>query len=405
MQTAFSPVRVTDTVWWVGAVDWGLRDFHGYATQRGTTYNAYLILAEKVTLIDTVKAPFKDEMLSRIAELIDPKKIQYIVSNHSEMDHSGSLPEIIEFVKPEKVFASVMGKKALEEHFHDSAGIAGIVAVKSGDSVSLGNRTIRFTETRMLHWPDSMFSYLVEEKLLFSQDAFGMHLAASERFDDEVDDALLDYEAAKYYANILLPYSVLITKLLEAVKNSKEEYRIVAPDHGPIWRTKIGRIIASYERWAAQRPTKKVVIAYDTMWKSTELMARAIADGAAQGGASVKLMSLASKHRSDVVAELLEAGAFVVGSPTINNTIFPTVADLLYYTKGLKPKNLLGFAFGSYGWSGESTSVIEGLLAEMRVESAGPPLKAKYAPDRTVLDECVRRGRELARMLVARTKS
>jgi len=385
MSEVFKAVEISENVYWVGAIDWAIRDFHGYSTKRGTTYNAYLILADKVTLIDTVKAPFKDELIARIASVIEPEKIDYIVSNHSEMDHSGALPEVIELAKPEKVFTSAMGVKTLAEHFHSQERL---VPVKDGESISLGNMKLTFIETKMLHWPESMFSYLADEGILFSQDAFGMHLATSERFADEVPSDILEFEGAKYFANILLPFSSFVLKLLERVTKLALGIKMIAPDHGPIWRKDIGRILDLYGIWANQKPTMKAVIAYDTMWGSTALMARAIGEGIASSGGSIKLMPLRSSHRSDVATEILSAGALVVGSPTINNNMFPTVADLLYYLKGLKPQNLVGASFGSYGWSGEAVRQVEDILKAMKVEVVGEGIKVKYVPDRDALKEC-----------------
>ncbi len=393
----FSAVRVSEHVYWVGAVDWGLRDFHGYSTHRGSTYNAYLILADKVTLVDTVKRGFADELLARIASVIDPARIDYIISNHAEMDHSGSLPEIIQAVQPEKVFASAMGVKALAAHNLTQQ----VEAVGNGSSLSLGNLTLRFWETRMLHWPDSMVSYLVEDQVLFSQDGFGMHLASSERFADEVDPWILRYEAAKYYANILLPYSPLVTKLLATIKELGIPIACIAPDHGPIWRKGLD-VLEWWREWAEQRPTKKAVIAYDTMWKSTELMARAIAEGLVETGATVKLAGMHGSTRSDVATELLEAGAFLVGSPTINNNMFPTVADLLCYIRGLKPKNLVGQAFGSYGWSGEGVKQVREELVRMGVELVGEPVAVNYVPNQSALQACRELGRAVGRRMQER---
>jgi len=386
MGDVLKAVKVTDRVWWVGAVDWSLRDFHGYATGRGSSYNAYLVLAEKVTLIDTVKRPFKDEMLSRIGSVIDPKRIDYIISNHAEMDHSGCLPEVTDIVRPEKVFASSQGVKALRAHFHLSE--EAVTPVKDGETLSLGDVTLTFIETRMLHWPDSMFTYLADERLLFSQDAFGMHLASVERFADEIDESILEFEAAKYFANILLPYSPLILKLLEKVRASGLQIDVIAPDHGPIFRKNIDWILQRYAQWALQKPTRKAVVVYDTMWQSTEKMARAICEGLAAGGAAAKLMPLKGSHRSDVATEILDAGALLVGSPTINNTIFPTVADVLTYLKGLRPRNLIGAAFGSYGWSGESVDRINAILKEMKVELVSEGVKVRYVPDDAALLQC-----------------
>jgi len=392
----FKPVQISDKVYWVGAVDWTIRDFHGYTTKRGSTYNAYLILAEKVTLIDTVKAPFKDEMLARVSGLIDPKEIDYIISNHSEMDHSGCLGQVIKEVNPEKVFASQMGVKALHEHF---AMEEEITAVKDGEKLSLGDMNLSFMETRMLHWPDSMFSYLHEEKLLFSQDAFGMHLATGERFADEISRDIIEYESATYYGNILLPYSALISKLLDKVAASGLDIRIVAPDHGPVWRKDLPWILSLYRRWAEQKPTDKALVVYQTMWHSTELMARAIEEGLSAGGARVKVMSMDAWHRSDVAYEVLEAGALIAGSPTLNNNLLPAMADVLTYLKGLRPMNLVGAAFGSYGWSGESAKQVFDILSEMKLDMAGEPIRVKYVPDKEALLKCFDFGKALAERL------
>jgi flavorubredoxin len=389
----YRAVRITDRVWWVGAIDWNIRDFHGYTTRRGSTYNAYLVMADKVTLMDTVKAPFRDEMLSRIASVVDPKEIRYIVSNHSEMDHTGCLPEIIDTLRPEKVFASPMGTRTLQDLFHRQTEV---IPLKDGSRLSLGNATLDFLETRMLHWPDSMFSYLQEDKLLFSQDGFGMHLATSERFDDEIDPAILEFEAATYYANILLPYSPLVLKLLERVAASGLAIDVIAPDHGPVWRRDLAGILARYGRWAAQKPAAKAVVVYATMWKSTEKMARAMAEGLAAGGVQVKVMNMDEVHRSDVAFETLDAGALCAGSPTLNNNLLPQMADVLTYLKGLRPANLLGCAFGSFGWSGESVKQVQDYLAETKVEPVGDAIRVKQVPDREVLARCYEQGRLVA---------
>lgn len=398
MKETLRASKVSDNIYWVGAVDWNIRDFHGYSTEQGTTYNAFLVLADKITLIDTVKAPFKDEMLSRISSVIDLGDISYIISNHSEKDHSGCLPEIIDRVKPQKVFASVMGVKALSRHFHK---IGDIIPVKDGESISLGNMDVTFIETRMIHWPDSMFSYLPKDKILFSSDAFGMHLASSTRFADEIDDHILKFEGEKYFANILLPYSPLILKLLEKVSGIGLQINMILPDHGPIWRKKedIKKVLNFYSIWAEQKTCKKAIIIYDTMWQSTEKMAHMIAEGLTQGYADVKLMSLKSVHRSDVAKEMLECGALIVGSPTLNNDIFPTVAVVMSYLKGLRPKNLIGAAFGSFGWSGEAVSKLEKIMAEMNIELAGESISVQYVPDDDTLERCFNLGKRIAEKL------
>jgi flavorubredoxin len=389
----YRAVRVSEHVHWVGAVDWGIRDFHGYSTNRGTTYNAYLMMGDEITLVDTVKAPFREEMISRITSVVNPTKIDYIISNHSEMDHSGCLPQLIEIVRPKKVFASAMGVKALGGHFHMDKEI---IPVKDGESLTLGNLNLTFVETRMLHWPDSMFTYLAEDSLLFSQDAFGMHLATSQRFSDEIEEPILDWEAAKYYANILLPFSPLVAKLLDKVGRLSLRIDILAPDHGPVWRKDIGRIVEDYSTWSSQKRRNKAVIAYDTMWQSTAAMAHAVAEGLVSGGTEVKMAPLKSSHRSEIATEMLDAGALLVGSPTMNNCMFPTVADLLIYLKGLKPKNLVGGAFGSYGWSGEAVGQVSDLLKEMGVVLVKDDLKVKWVPGGDGLRECWDMGKAVS---------
>ncbi len=396
-------VKISDNVYWVGAIDWGIRDFHGYTTSRGTTYNAYLVKGEKKNLlVDTVKAPFFTEMLARIASVMDPSKIDYIISNHSEMDHSGSLTKTVETIRPEKVFCSKGGADALRLHFNPAFELT---VVKTGDKLDLGSKTISFVETKMLHWPDSMFSYLHENRILFSQDAFGMHLATSRIFDDEIEDYVLETEAKKYYANILLPYSDLVLKLIEQIPSTGFKFDMLATDHGPIWRRGIGKIISLYQKWAMQKPQDKAIVVFDTMWGSTAAMAAAIADGIAQGGSDVKLLSLNSSNRSDVATELLDSGAFAVGSPTLNNNLFPTVADLMCYIKGLRPKNKIGAAFGSYGWSGEATKNLNGILQEMKFESAGEPLVSKYVPNAESLKKCLELGKKISVSLKQRVQN
>ena len=398
MSETFKAIKVTDNVYWVGAIDWDVRNFHGYLTSRGTTYSAFLILADKVTLIDTVKAPFFDEMMARITSVVAPQKIDYIISNHAEMDHSGSLPRTIEATKPEAVFASKMGQKALDAHFHMDRQIT---AVADGETLDLGNMKLTFVETRMCHWPDSMVSYLHEQELLFTQDGFGMHLASYERFADELPQDILDHESAKYYANILLPLGTFINKTLKKIVDLGIPLSMVVPDHGPIWRKKedIERIIGSYARWAAQEPTNKALVVFDSMWGSTAKMARAIGEGLAAGGAKAKLMSMSACHRSDVPTELLDAGALVVGSPTMNNNIFPSIADVMTYIKGLKPCNLVAAAFGSYGWSGEAPKHLHAILKEMDLAVVAEPLRVNYVPDEATLGQCRKFGETVAKRL------
>ncbi len=389
--------EIVKNIHWVGAVDWNIRDFHGYSTEKGTTYNAYLIQDEKTALFDTVKKELKSDLIHNIRSLVDPEKIDYLIVNHVEMDHSGSLPEIIDLIKPEKIFCSPAGKKAIIEHFHREDWP--LVEVKTGDTVSLGSRTISFIETRMLHWPDSMMSYIPEDRLLISSDAFGQHWATSERFDDELEPDELMIHASKYFANILLLFSPLIEKLLAKIGEMGLQFDIIAPDHGPIWRTNPGRIVEAYAHWSRQECKDKAVVIYDSMWKSTEKMANAIYNGLLAEGIHVRMFNMHATHRSDVMTEVLNARAIILGSPTLNNGILPKMADIITYMKGLKPKGRIGGAFGSYGWSGEAVKILTTALEDMKIEVIEPGVRIKNVPTHETLAECTELGRAVGRKI------
>ncbi len=383
--------EIKKDIFWVGAVDWLVRDFHGYSTYRGSTYNAYLMLGEKNVLFDTVKHNLCSDLVHRIRTVIDPEKIDYIVVNHVEMDHTGSLPKIVEMVKPEKIICSKMGHKNLLSHFHKPDWPYHII--ENNESIPVGNRTIQFMETRMLHWPDSMFSYIPEEKLLISQDGFGQHLGTSERFDDEVDLSELMYQAKKYYANILYLYSPQVRKLLDHVAEIGLEVDMIAPDHGVIWRTHIDKILQAYRDWSSHKAAKKALVVYDTMWHSTEMMAKAVADGIESTGTSMQLLDLSVNHRSDVMAELLDAKGICLGCPTLNNGLLPRMAGYLMYMKGLRPARKLGAAFGSFGWSGESVKHMNKAMEEMKFELIHEGIKVKYVPTHDDLKKCWELGK------------
>ena len=391
------PIELCKNVYWVGAIDWLTRDFHGYSTNRGTTYNAYLIIDEKVTLIDTVKAGYRSDLMHRIRNIIDPKKIDYLVVNHVEMDHSGALPQVMNEIEPEKVICSKMGHKALLKHFHREDWPYHIVT--PGEEMSLGEKTLNFLETRMLHWPDSMFTYIKEDQILFSSDAFGEHLATSERFDDEVNQDVLMFEATKYYANILTLYSPLVKKLIAKVAEMELPIKMIAPDHGVIWRGNPGKIIDAYSRWCVHEGKGNALIIYDTMWHSTEMMAKAIADGLQDQGISYKLINLQVNHRSDVMSDVLEASGIILGCPTLNNGLLPRMAGFLMYMRGLRPTNKIGAAFGSYGWSGESVKLMNKSMLEMKFNMVHEGLKIQYVPEHTNLKECVELGKTVGQAL------
>lgn len=383
---------------WVGAIDWDVRDFHGYSTNRGTTYNAFLVIDDKITLFDTVKRSHLDDLLNHVRAIIDPAKIDYLVVNHVEMDHSGALPQMMEIIKPEKLICSPAGHKAIVDHFHREDWPFEIV--KTGDEISLGKRTIQFIETRMLHWPDSMFSFLKEDGILFSSDAFGEHYASSERFDDEAPLADVMNEAAKYYANILYLYSPLIRKLLKQVGEMNLDIRMIAPDHGVIWRSHIDTILKAYDRWSRNIADRKALVIYDTMWHSTEKMAKAVAEGLEEAGVHTSLINLKHHHRSDVMTQVLGARAIVLGSATLNNGILPRMAGFLSYMRGLKPAGKFCAAFGSFGWSGEAVNLLNTSLHEMKLDVIEEGIRHKYVPAEAQLRECREMGKRIGLAVV-----
>jgi flavorubredoxin len=388
--------EIAKDIYDVGVIDWNIRDFHGYSTYQGTSYNAFLIVDEKIALIDTVKKEFSDQLLENIAKIIDPKKIDYVISNHTEMDHSGSLPRVMHKIGEDKpLYCSKMGLKNLTHHFPQKWNYHGVA---NGEMLNLGKRTLTFLETRMLHWPDSMFTYVNEDKILFSSDAFGQHYAGHERFDDQIGDSIMPH-AKKYFANILLLYSPLILKLLEKVKELGLEIDMICPDHGIFWRKDPGKIIKAYAEWAKQKPEQKAIVVYDTMWHSTETMAEEIVQGIVEEGVIARPIHIRSSHRSEIMTEVLDAAAVIIGSPTINNQLFPTVSDVLTYMKGLKPKNKIGAAFGSYGWSGESVKLINQELEAMKFDIIDPGVKIQYVPDQNGKDACLELGRKIGKAI------
>ena len=390
------PIEIAKDIYWLGVIDWNIRDFHGYSTYQGTTYNSFLIVDEKITLIDTVKKEFADELIASISQLVDPKKIDYVISNHTEMDHSGGLPRVMHRIGEDKpLYCSKMGHKNLSRHFSQKWNYQ---PVEDGGELSLGKRNLTFMETRMLHWPDSMFTYVNEDKLLFSSDAFGQHYAGPERFDDQISNDIMPH-ARKYFANILLLYSPLILKLVDKVTEMGLAIDMICPDHGIIWREDPSKIINAYVEWSTQKPKRKAVVIYDTMWHSTEIMAETIVAALGEEGVDAKPMHLRSCHRSDIITEVLDAGAVIVGSPTINNGLFPTVSDFLTYMKGLKPKNKVAAAFGSYGWSGEAVKLINHEFEQMKFEVIDPGIRIQYVPDDKGLDACHHLGKKIARAL------
>ncbi|HEY9206057.1 MAG TPA: flavodoxin domain-containing protein [Candidatus Methanoperedens sp.] len=391
-------VELKENVHWVGVVDWNIKNFHGheYSTHRGTTYNSYLIIDEKVALVDTVYGPYSQDLIDNIEKVIDIKKIEYVVANHAETDHSGGLVELMKYIPDATVIVSEKGKESVFKHYHRRWNFK---VVKTGDTISLGKNNLVFVTAPMLHWPDSMFTYLTGKNILMPNDAFGQHYASSGRFNDEVDEVEVYQEAIKYYANILTPFSDLVTRKIDEFKKLNIPVDIIAPSHGIIWRKDPLQIVEKYYEWASGNNDGSVVIIYDTMWKATEKMATAIGEGLEKEGVKVKLFNMAVCDRNDVLTEIFKARGILIGSPTLNNGLLPTIKPILEDLKGLKFKNKVGAAFGSYGWSGENIKLIEENLQKAKIEILQLGIKFKWQPVKEELDRCMEFGRSFAKGL------
>lgn len=376
-------IEISPKVWWVGGIDWNERLFHGYTTEAGITYNAYLIMDEKITLIDTCKATFSNELVQRISQVVDPAKIDVVITNHVEMDHSGSLPVIHKIAPNAQIYASAgAGVNEVKAHFGIEA-----TPVKSGDTLNIGERTLTFVTTPMVHWPDNMVTYSDVDQILFSNDAFGQHYATTKRFDDENDLCEIMKQAKKYYANIVWPYGMQAGRALAAVKGL--ELKMIAPSHGCIWRSHIDEIIAKYEEWTTYQTQEKAVVVFDSMWHSTESMAREICDAFIAEGISAQLIDVKSTHISDIMLYMCDAKYVAVGSPTLNSNMLPTVASFLTYMRGLSPKNeqRIGLAFGSYGWAPLGPKQVYAELENAKFQLPVPVVAQQWVPSEENLAE------------------
>ena len=377
---------------WVGYVDWTVRDFHSYVTTRGATYNAYLVRDEKTALVDTVKAPYAADLLKNVAALTDLTAVDYIVANHAEPDHAGALSRVVAACPGATVVCDQKCRDILASYNDVSDWRFQIV--KTGDALSLGKRTLTFIETPMVHWPDSMFTYVPEDRLLFSMDAFGQHYASSNHFDDEVDLSEVMEEAKKYYANIVMLYGRQISKTLDAA--AALDIEMIAPSHGVIWRSHICEIISAYKDWVVCKPKPKVLVIYDSMWQSTRKMAEAILEGASMEGVEAKLIFVRASGLTEIATEALDAAAIAFGSATLNMGMMPMMGAVLTYLKGLRPVDKAGFAFGSYGWSKGAPEAIDEYLKAMNFDVLREPLKSKWRPNEEILDECRSAGSMMA---------
>ncbi len=392
-------VELKNGIYWVGAIDWSVRDFHGYETPRGTTYNNYLILDDEITLVDTVKYDFADITIKNITAVVDPSKIKHVVINHIENDHVTSIDKIMALCPGATIYITDKGRKGLERFFDLSKW--NIKVVKTGDTLSIGKRTLLFMETPMLHWPDSMMTYVKEEKLLFSQDGFGQHIASSCRFDDEyvTCESVSEFEDAitDYYANILMPFGHIIKSKIADLQKLGIEIEMIAPDHGIIFRSNPGKVIQMYLDMANGRANLSVSIIYDTMWHSTEQMTIPLMQGIMSEGVECKVMKLRATPQSVAVKEFWKSRGLLIGTPTLNNIMFPSVANFLTYLRGLRPKNRIAGAFGSYGWGGGAVREAYDILKKLGLETVEPGMEVLYRPSGIDENKCFDYGADFAK--------
>lgn len=391
---------IKNHVQWVGKIDWELRRFHGdeYSTHRGSTYNSYLIREEKTALIDTVWAPFAEEYVADLARCVDLERIDYVIANHAEIDHSGALPELMRRIPDKPVFCTANGVKSLKGHYHQEWDFR---VVKTGDTLDLGSKQLIFVEAPMLHWPDSMFCYLTGDNILFSNDAFGQHYASESMFDDTVDPAELWAECLKYYANILTPFSPLVTRKIREVLALNLPVDMICPSHGVIWRDRPLRIVEQYLKWADAYQEDQITVVYDSMWNGTRVLAEKIAAGVREAapGTTVKLFNAAKSDKNDVVTEIFKSKALLLGSPTINRGVLTHIAALLEEIKGLKFRNKKAAAFGCYGWSGEGVKILSENLRAAGFEVVGEGFRALWNPDGEAAAGAVEFGRQFAQRI------
>jgi anaerobic nitric oxide reductase flavorubredoxin len=396
---AMKCITVKNNVTWVGKIDWDLRKFHGneYSTHRGSTYNSYLIKEEKTALIDTVWSPFSKEYVKNLSDQIDLKKIDYIIANHAECDHSGALPELMRQIPETPIYCTKNGVKSLKGHYHKDWNFN---TVKTGDRLSLGQKDLIFVEAPMLHWPDSMFCYLTVDNILFSNDAFGQHYASEYMFNDLVDQTELMTECIKYYANILTPFSELVEKKINEVLSLKLPVDVVCTSHGIIWRENPVQIITRYLEWANAYQENQITILYDTMWHGTRVMAENIATGIkkSDNSVNVKLFNISNSDKNDIITEVFKSKGIAIGSPTINNGILTGVAGILEEIRGLKFVGKKAVAFGCYGWSGESVKMISDALDKSGFQLVDEGLKVMWNPDEESIVQCIEYGKKLSKL-------
>ena len=396
-------VKVSDSVSWVGIVDWELEQFHGHelSTHRGSSYNAYLIQDEANVLVDTVWGPFAEEFMEKVRAAIDPAEIDLVVANHAEVDHSGALPALMAECPDATLIVSRRGEESIRGYYHEDWDFH---PVETRDSVDIGRNELIFVEAPMLHWPDSMFTFLTGENVLMPNDAFGQHYATAHRFNDRVDQEELYEEAFKYYVNILNPFGTLVEKKIEEFQQLDLPVDVIAPSHGVIWREEPLQIVEHYMEWARQEPEDRAVVIYESMWGATRRMATAIGEGLTEGGVDNRVLNAATRDRNDIMVEVARAKTVAVGSPTFNTGVLPTLSPILEDLQGLGFKNKQSAAFGSYGWGGGAVQIIEERLDEAGIPPVEEGLTCQWQPDSEDLERCRQYGRELAEATLEQAK-
>ena len=381
--------KINDTVTWVGKIDWELKKFHGdeYSTHKGSSYNSYLIKDEKTVLIDTVWEPFTKEFITNLKKEVDIQKIDYIVMNHSEVDHSGALVELMKEIPNTPIYCTKSGVRILKGHYHQDWNF---VEVKTGDTLDIGKHKLTFIEASMLHWPDTMFTYLSGENMLFSNDGFGQHYASEFMYNDKVDQAELYQEALKYYANILTPFSKQVLKKIEEILSLNLPIDMICPSHGIIWRDNPIQIVNKYLEWANEYQENQITIVYDSMWNATRRMAECIAEGITSNNkdVTVKIINSAKSDKNDIIVETFKSKIVLIGSSTINNGVLSSTASILEMIKGFRFRGKKAAAFGSYGWSGEATKLMTEELEKAGFEIINSGIRELWNPDEDALNRC-----------------
>lgn len=390
--------QINEYISWIGKTDWELKKFHGdeFTTNKGSSYNAYLIQDEKTVLIDTVWLPYDKEFVNNLKQEIDIHKIDAIIMQHGEVDHSGSLIELMREIPNTPIYCTANGIKSMKGQYHQDWDF---IPVKTGDTLNIGKHTLKFIEAPMLHWPDTMFTYMEGADVLFSNDGFGQHLASEYLYADEVEQSVLWEQALTYYANILAPFGLLVNKKIQEILAMNLKIQMICPSHGLIWRKNPEQIIQKYLEWANNYQENQITILYDTMWNSTRKMAEAIAEGIQETDkeVTIKIMNTAKDDKTEVLTQVFKSKMILVGSPTVNNGYLHSIAGILEMIKGMKLKNKKAVAFGSYGWSGEAVKQITESLAKAGFEIINDGIKQMWTPDEEMKKQCIEFGKAIGK--------